>query len=66
MTDAEKLEWIAKASLEDLLRKWRFGPNEGFFTGEVGDAYSKRMFGMRDADNDAWVRASKAVGWEKS
>jgi hypothetical protein len=63
MTPEEK-RWIDNASLVELLRKWRHSPADGeMFQGETGEYYSKVMFGKRDADNAAWVRASKEVGW---
>ena len=55
---------IDSMSLEEMLSKWRFSPPGAWmFTGEIGEYFSKRMFGLRDADNEAWVRASKSVGW---
>ena len=63
MTTKQK-SWIDNASLVELLRKWRHSPAGGeMFQGETGEYYSKRMFGLRDADPAAWVAASKEVGW---
>lgn len=57
---------IDAMSLEDMLSKWRFSASgDEMFQGESGAYFSTRMFGLRDADNDAWVRASKSVGWER-
>jgi hypothetical protein len=60
----EQKTWIDNATLEDLLSKWRFAPSgDPMLQGEYGEYYSKVMFGKRDADNAAWVAASKFVGW---
>jgi hypothetical protein len=65
MNDPEMLAWINGASLVDLLRKWRFArPGDPFFQGFVGEHYSKVMFGKRATDPEAWVNASKQVGWD--
>ena len=62
----EQKAWIDDASLEALLRKWRFAPSgDPLLQGETGEYYSQVMFAKRDADNAAWVRASKSVGWER-
>lgn len=60
----EQKEWIDKATLIMLLRKWRFSASgDPMLQGEAGVYFSKRMFGMRDADHVAWTRASKQLGW---
>lgn len=62
MTPEEK-EWIDSASLYSLLRVWRFTEaGDPLFQGETGDYFRKRMFGLRDTDHAAWVRASKDLG----
>lgn len=62
----EQKAWIDSAGLETLLSKWRFAKSgDPFLQGDTGEYFSKIMFGMRDADNEAWVRASKSVGWER-
>jgi hypothetical protein len=61
---AEMIAWIDGASLEQLLSKWRFAPSgDPLLQGEVGEHFSKTMFAKRDADNAAWVAASKSIGW---
>jgi len=63
MTEQEMKDWIDKASLVELLQKWRFAPSgDPFMQGEVGTHFSNTMFALRDKDNDAWVSASKQVG----
>lgn len=63
MTDADK-HWIDIQPLETLLQHWRFAePGSRLVSGDTGVYYSKVMFNKRDADNAAWVRASKIVGW---
>ena len=60
-------EWIDNASYEELLTKWRFAPiGDPFFTGEVGDYYTKVMKTHRDYMKSKQLSdASKKVGWEK-
>ena len=66
MKPEEMIEWIDKASYEDLLRKWRFAPSgDPFFQGETGKYYSQIMFAKRDAlPHEEQVRASKRIGWK--
>ena len=60
----EHKAWIDNASLETLLRKWRFAPaGDPLLANDTGTYFSKVMFAMRDKDNAAWVRASKNIGW---
>ena len=64
MTLAEK-DCIDRWSLESLLTIWRFSePGNRWLRGDTGKYFADVMFAKRDADHDAWVRASKAVGWE--
>jgi hypothetical protein len=64
MTVEEK-NWIDNASIYALLQKWRFSPigNPYFQEKERADYFQKVMRERRSADNDAWVRASKDLGW---
>ena len=56
---------VDTATLEELLRGWRHAPiGHPDFQGERGRYWSDRLFSLRDADQDAWVRASKIVGWD--
>lgn len=64
MTAKEK-NWIDNASIYALLSKWRFSPiGSPYFQDRERAAYfQKVMTEKRNADNDAWVRASKDLGW---
>jgi len=67
MNTSDMLDWIAKSSYEDLLRKWRFEQiGSPWFKGEVGAAYRKRMEACRKilSIEDA-VAISKRVGWSQ-
>lgn len=60
----EQQQWIDNASLEELLRLWRFGRlGDPIFEGDTRAYFSDRLFRLRDADHAAWTAASKAVGW---
>ncbi len=62
----EQKTWIDEASLVDLLYTWRFSKTGNpLLQGECGTYFSKVMFAKRDADHDAWVRASKQIGWDQ-
>jgi hypothetical protein len=65
MTDAERIAWIDSASLEDLLRKWRFGRSgDPYFEGAMGEHFAATMKAKREAEGpEAWTRASKNIGW---
>jgi hypothetical protein len=64
MTAEEKI-WIDNASAYQLLQKWRFSPigSSYFQEKERADYFQKKMTEKRCADQDAWVRASKDLGW---
>lgn len=65
MTDAARIAWIDQASIEELLRKWRFAPaGDGFFYREVGRHFAAVLKERREADPNAYVEASKRVGWK--
>lgn len=60
----DKKNWIDAAPYIELLRRWRFSEGgNSWFQGEVGDYYAKVMAQKRDADPEAAVAASKAIGW---
>ena len=60
----EQKKWIDEASLETLLSKWRFAKvGDPLLQDDTGQYFSKVMFAKRDADPDAWTRASKSIGW---
>lgn len=59
----EQKQWIDRADLTELLRKWRFaGPGDPLFQGDTGAYFEQVMRTKRDADNEAWVQASKQAG----
>lgn len=67
-TDQMRLDWIAQADYESLLRKWRFEqPGSSWFKGPVGEAYRKAMFKHRTtlSITDA-MEISTRVGWHQS
>lgn len=65
-TDEDRINWINRASLEDLLRRWRFSAlGDPFFVGDVGARFSIVLFSKRDEDPEAWIAASKKVGWAR-
>ncbi len=54
--------WIDGASLEELLRRWRYAPiGDPIFQGDIGAYYSKVVRERRDADPAEYTRASKAI-----
>lgn len=57
----EQRHFIDSATMDDLLRVWRFAPvgTDPDYLSEVG----KRLFDMRDKDIFAFSQASKRVGW---
>ena len=67
MTDEEMKQWIAAASYEDLLRKWRFEPaGSNFFSPSVGAYFSDTMVELRNGMSYAEaVEVSKKIGWEE-
>ena len=55
---------IDAMSYMEMLGQWRFAEvGSPWFQGEVGKYFSDSMFGKRDADPEAAVAASKAIGW---
>ena len=65
MTTDEMKKWIDTASYQELLSRWRFAPvGSPWFSGEIGDYYTKAMKERREKEgNDVHVAASKAIGW---
>jgi hypothetical protein len=63
----EQKQWIDEASLEDLLRKWRFAPSgDLMFQGDTGEYYKEKMWDKRDkAGSTEWTRVSKLIGWDR-
>ena len=67
MVDPKDKNWIDNATLEDLLRRWRFASvGDPIFQGETGEYYSDVMFKKKGNDPDKWVAASKKIGWGKN
>lgn len=63
MTPEEKAK-IDSMTLYDLLLAWRNAPvGDPRFQGEHGQYWAQRMSQLRNEDNNAWVAASKAIGW---
>ena len=66
MTFEEMKEWINNADIRQLLKKWRFAPSGSeWFQGEIGKYYAEVMQKKRDEDNNAYVSASKSIGWDQ-
>ena len=55
---------IDKKDVRTLLSRVRFAPiGDAMFQGESGEYWLKRLAEVRDQDNDAYVAASKSLGW---
>ena len=55
---------IDALSIEELLRDHRFAPiGSTMFQGKEGEYRIKRLSELRNKDNDAYVNASKSIGW---
>jgi len=67
MKEQQMISWIAAASYEELLHKWRFEPaGSPWFQGDVGKFFDTTMRARKkEIGHDAAVRASKNVGWQK-
>jgi hypothetical protein len=66
MMTADEKEWIDNATIEQLLNKWRFAPiGSAYFCEdqERTSYFQKVMNQKRAADHEAYVRASKNIGW---
>lgn len=64
MNTAERFEWIHKATLYQLLEKWRFEPvGSPWFEGEVGTVFSARLTELRNRSPEQWTAVSKQLGW---
>lgn len=58
---------IDNKSIIQLLERVRFAPiGDEMFQGESGEYWLKRLEDLRNQDNQAYVRASKTIGWERS
>jgi hypothetical protein len=57
-------EYIDSLSVFSLLQNWRFAHSDNpWFQGETGQYWADRMAELRNKDNDAYVQASKDIGW---
>lgn len=65
MTRQQMLDWVASATLYELLYKHRFAPcGDPFFVDEeVSVALSSKLNALRIANPEGFVRASKEMGW---
>ena len=65
MNQAEMLEWVEKATNEELLRKWRFAKiGDPFFQDvDVSAAVSKRLAHLRNQNPDEYTAISNRIGW---
>lgn len=63
--EREMLAWIAQASIRELLHKVRFEPTgSAWFDNEtVAGELMGRLAELRSAFPDAYVAASKSLGW---
>lgn len=64
----EMLDFIEGASLDDLIRLWRFEPSGSpyFLPGDVNDRLVEVYTAKREAhSHDQLVAASKRVGWDQ-
>lgn len=57
---------IDSKSLEQLLAYVRFAPaGDSWMTGETGGYWLTRLRDLRAVDNEAFVHASKRIGWDE-
>jgi hypothetical protein len=62
----KRKELIDGMKYEQLLYHWRFAPaGDGFFIGEVGRYFEKRMSELRDELGEEAIKISKKIGWKK-
>lgn len=65
MIEQSKKEQIDRMTVRQLLLDHRFAPaGDPRFQGDEGDYRGKRLAELRSEDNDAYVRASKSIGWD--
>lgn len=58
---------IDRMNVQELLHGVRFAPiGDERFQGERGEYWLKRLAALRSQDNNAYVQASKTIGWEAS
>ena len=57
---------IDAMTMYTLLYKNRFAPSgDPLFEGESGEYFLRKLSEKREADSDAFVSASKSMGWTK-
>lgn len=62
----ENKSTIDGKTVMQLLDGVRFSPTGNpWFQDETGEYWLKRLAELRTQDNDAYVRASKTLGWER-
>jgi hypothetical protein len=62
----ERKNYIDNLEVYDLLHKVRFSKSgDDWMQGETGKYWMSRLAKIRDSDNDAYVRASKEMGWSR-
>lgn len=63
----EDKEWIDNATLDELIRKWRFSPaGDPMFEGETGDYFTQVFIAKKHKASPAeFTAASKRVGFEQ-
>lgn len=54
---------IDAMSVEHMVRKWRFAPVGTFGNDPRSLYFQERLERIKAEDKDAWVAASKLVGW---
>ena len=65
LTDENKT-YIDSLSVEALLERARFAPiGDPWFQGETGTYWMKRLAELRNANNGAYVAASKRMGHDQ-
>lgn len=61
----EDKEWIDNASLEQLVRRWRFAlAGDPMFEGETGDYFTQVLIAKKHKSPEAFTAASVQVGWD--
>lgn len=60
----ENKAYIDSCDIHTLLFRVRFAPiGDPWFQGETGDYWMDRLSTVRAQDEDAYIRASKDMGW---
>lgn len=60
----ENKKFIDDLGITELMRRWRFSQvGDPWLQGDTGYYWSQRIRDLRDHSNEAYVRASKEIGW---